>query len=121
MLASWARRVPCAPHDHGGSAGVVVIVAGRFEERRYTFDGERLTRSAWVVREEGSAIVVPATLIHDMESLEARGATLHLYAPRPEPMRLYDQERRETVIAGEGEGAWLPVRAPLGRALWTGR
>lgn len=119
MLAQWAPHLRCAPHDHGGSSGLVLVVAGRFDERTFTFDGRRLIEGPHVRRDPGSTIAVSPSTIHDMECLGPGGVTLHLYAPAPKPMRLYDVERRATVVVGEGHGAWLPAHAPLEVSPWS--
>ena len=118
MLARRSLRVACAPHDHGGSAGVVLVVAGQLQERSYDFDERRLLERSRALRVAGSMIRVSPTSIHDMECVSEDGWTLHLYAPAPRPMRLYDIAHRATVIVGEGEGAWLPAEQPLAVSRW---
>src|ERR1043165_7967198 len=43
MLARWRPGQRCAPHDHGGAGGFVIVLQGRFEERRFDWDGPRLS------------------------------------------------------------------------------
>ncbi len=97
----------------------MLVIAGRFRERRFGFDGRSLNELTSVTRSAGSAILVSRTSIHDMECLDESGTTLHLYASLPAPMRLYDVDRRETVVVGEGHGAWLPAEHTLSRVRWV--
>ena len=97
----------------------MVVIAGRFRERCYGFDGRSLNELTSGTRSVGSVIVISRTSIHDMECLDGRGTTLHLYAPTPAQMRLYDVSRRETVVVGDGHGAWLPTEHTLSRTRWV--
>ena len=40
MLATWRRGAACAIHDHGGTGGVVVVLAGSVVETPFTWDAE---------------------------------------------------------------------------------
>lgn len=118
MLATWRGEWACAPHDHGAARGAVLVVRGRFRERRYRFDGHELERENTRWAQAGDVVYVEAGAIHDMESADDAGVTLHLYAPVPGPTRLYDAARRETIIASPGAGAWLPAVAAHAIVPW---
>lgn len=107
MLASWAAGERAAPHDHGGARGAVLVLAGDFEERRFSFDGEVLSPIASQLCGAGAVIRVSAGLIHDMHARAAGGLTLHFYVGEAGPARLYDVARRCTVLSRGG--AWLPA------------
>ena len=42
MVARWRPGQRCAPHDHGGSSGSVIVLSGRFEEQRFRWQGRSL-------------------------------------------------------------------------------
>ncbi|HQY63362.1 MAG TPA: cysteine dioxygenase family protein [Polyangiaceae bacterium] len=118
MLATWQPGVRCAPHDHGGTQGRVLVLAGRFEERRFALDGPALGVPSQVRRwQAGESIEVARDVVHDMESADAVGLTLHLYPGDAGPARLYDAEARCTYLARGG--AWLPPDDVVQREPWT--
>lgn len=117
MIATWQAGMACAPHDHGGGRGVVLVCEGRFIERRYSFDGATLEAGGSRVHRAGDLIFIDGSLIHDMVSCEPVGVTLHLYAEQDAPMRVYDSARRLTWTVGVGEGAWLPKPDAVADAL----
>lgn len=110
MLAGWRAHERCAPHDHGDALGVVIVLAGRFTETRYRKCGGALARSGQTTVEQGGALQVRAGLIHDMRC-DAPGATLHVYLPAIDRMRVYDLEGRATWIVDDNAGAWIPCDA----------
>lgn len=116
MLARWRPGHSCAPHDHGGSGGVVVALEGTFQERRFGWDGTQLLVNESVTRGEGTAIAISPDVIHDMAA-ETAGLTLHIYSPPPAGMRVFDLERDEALELVGNYGAWIPdgdhVRIPF--------
>lgn len=108
MLARWRPRQRCAPHDHGGSSGVVIPVEGTFRERRFAWDGARLAVSRRIIRPAGAPIRITPDDIHDMGSTTS-GLTLHVYSPPPPSMRVFDLERAEAIELVGNYGAWIPA------------
>ena len=107
MLAGWARGGRSAPHDHGEASGFVLVLEGQFSESMYSFDGRQLHCSAQRdlgVLEFTSA---HAGAIHDLHAV-SNGLTLHFYTPEIVAMRVYDVERRTTLLVTGDGGAWIP-------------
>ncbi len=118
MLASWQPGVRCAPHDHGGARGLVLVLAGRFEERLFALDGPRLGGARETRRwRAGESIAVARDVVHDMQSAEAVGLTLHLYPGDAAPARVYDAEAECTYLVRGG--AWLPPDDVVRREPWA--
>ena len=107
MLAGWQAGSRCAPHDHGDARGIVVVVGGKFNEMRYRHNERGLVKSGHSSGISGSALPISVGLIHDMRC-EAAGATLHVYLPAIQQMRVYDERARSTWIVNEDAGAWIP-------------
>ncbi len=107
MLAGWETAQQCAPHDHGDARGLVIVVAGAFTETRYRHVDGGLHASGRSTAMVGSALPVSHGLIHDMRC-DAAGATLHVYLPSIDRMRVYDVATRSTWIVDDHAGAWIP-------------
>jgi cysteine dioxygenase len=107
MRATWARAAWCAPHDHGGSHGVVVVLRGRAEHRAYGVGGEA---GPVATAEAGDAIRVDPSLVHAMRDGGGEQAlvTLHLYAGPIREMRVYDAAAGRTLRVDGRCGAWAP-------------
>lgn len=108
MLARWRPGHRCAPHDHGGSSGIVIPVTGRFHERRFDWAGTQLAATEETTRQPAAAITISPDVIHDMAA-ETDGITLHLYSPPPAGMRVFDMEYREALELVGDYGAWIPA------------
>jgi len=122
MLAAWRRGGLAAPHDHGLARGFVVILAGQFFETTYQFDGCELRARGEHEHTTGDLLQAPPGLIHDLYAAED-GLTLHVYVPRIQGMRVYDQASRTTLRVADDCGAWVPraTEAILERRPWVGR
>lgn len=114
MLATWTPGAHCAPHDHGGSRGVVRVLRGVADHRIYkVVDGELVT----VLTERvtaGNSLTAGPDLIHSMGDGggEQPLVTLHLYTDPIDHMVVYDVERERTLVVDGGCGAWLPYDEP---------
>lgn len=110
LVMTWRNGGLCAPHDHGAAGGRVHVISGSLLERRYTFDG----RSLVVVSEQRfdapAVIEMAPEVIHDMRASSGT-VTVHHYTPKVEGMRVYDAERRETLLVSDDCGAWIPSNA----------
>ncbi|WP_135457732.1 methyltransferase domain-containing protein [Mycobacterium sp. DL99] len=107
MLARWRPGQRCAPHDHGGAGGFVIVLHGRFEERRFDWDGPRLTVTGITEHHTGEVASITSEVIHDMAGLEG-GLTLHFYSPPATSMRVFDLDRSEMLELVGNYGAWIP-------------
>lgn len=108
LLMRWRPGATCAPHDHGAAAGIIHLLEGAFVERRYRReDGGGLTLIATHEHRAPAVLEVAPGCIHDMQALGA-GTSVHRYSPRIQRMRVYDRERRETLIVADDCGAWIP-------------
>ena len=107
LIMGWRDDSPCAPHDHGAARGVVLILRGEGIEREWIVEEER-------VRPGRSRELVAPAMVHVLpgvvHSMTARGSavTLHLYTPAITGMRVYDVERRRTLVVANDCGAWIP-------------
>jgi predicted metal-dependent enzyme (double-stranded beta helix superfamily) len=108
MVARWAPESTCAPHDHGGCSGFVVVVGGSLTETDYTWRGDDLVAGAEIPRGSGSSRWFGPEVIHAMRAGSSGGVTLHVYAPLPKRMYVYDVARREVLNLVGDFGAWIP-------------
>ena len=107
MLARWAPGQPCAPHDHGASAGWVFYLDQDFEEQSYAWREGELAPTGTILHRAGTFTEVRRQEIHSCLCL-GNGLSLHVYFPRIERMRVYDLGRRMTVTVADDCGAWIP-------------
>lgn len=109
MVARWADGARCAPHDHGGSAGCVLVLGGTFAEQRFAWEGEDLaTVGEPYRRQEGELYAFGPEAVHAMAADASDGVTLHVYAPPPQRMSVFDREHREVLDLVGDFGAWIP-------------
>jgi predicted metal-dependent enzyme (double-stranded beta helix superfamily) len=109
MVARWAPGASCAPHDHGGCSGFVVVVSGSLVETDYVWHGDDLVATADLPRGAGSVRGFGPEVIHTMRADAVGGVTLHVYSPAPERMNVYDLQRREVLDLVGDFGAWIPA------------
>ena len=114
MIATWTPATPCAPHDHGGSAGGVRILAGQATHREWAIDGDRLVLVDESTALPGDVIVCRTDLVHSMvDAGSSKGlVTLHVYVTPIAEMVVYDVAAARTLVVGGRCGAWVPVDAP---------
>jgi SAM-dependent methyltransferase/predicted metal-dependent enzyme (double-stranded beta helix superfamily) len=108
MVARWRPGARCAPHDHGGSQGLVTAMTGRFAEHRYAWSGGDLLAGEQIEHPPGEPFAFGADVIHDMAAGPAGGVTLHVYSPPPQRMSVYDLDQREVLDLVGDFGAWIP-------------
>jgi hypothetical protein len=122
MLARWVSGGRSAPHDHGDSTGVVIVLAGRFTETHYRFDGCALLAARRLQLAAREIVAAERGGVHDMYA-HTSGVTLHFYFPAIDAMCVYDAEARATLRVSEGAGAWIPDRPELirERSSWRGQ
>ena len=111
MLATWTRGIFCAPHDHGGSQGVVRVLQGRALHRIYRVESGQLQ----MVREEraqaGELLTCGRDLVHSMgdDGGELPLVTLHMYTDPVPHMVVYDEAANRTLKVDGRSGAWVPA------------
>jgi SAM-dependent methyltransferase len=108
MVARWRPGARCAPHDHGGSSGFVIAARGTFAERRYRWQGPSLAVADTLAHPEGEAFGFGPDVVHDMGVGAGGGTSVHVYAPEPDRMRVYDLDRSEVLDLVGDFGAWVP-------------
>ncbi len=120
MLAAWTPGAECAPHDHAGARGAVLVLAGRFVETEWLWRDGDLRRGRSRPWRAGDVIPVEPGGIHSMLD-EDGGASLHFYVPPIAGMRVFDARLRQTLTVRDDCGAWLPSdpNLILSRQPWT--
>jgi len=108
MVARWGHGAVCAPHDHGGSSGFVTVISGDLEEYRHAWDGADLVVTEQIERRPGDVYGFGPEVVHSMGAGPAGGVTLHVYAPGPTRMSVYDLDRRLVLDLVGDFGAWVP-------------
>lgn len=114
MIARWTPGTPCAPHDHGDSAGVVRLLRGAARHQRWRVadgqcapvDDERI--EAGHVLSCGPKMVHSMGCAGDAEPL----VTLHFYMGPIPHMMVWDVDAGRTYKVNGGCGAWVPHDAP---------
>lgn len=107
MLASWRSGATCAPHDHGGARGMVLVLEGRLTETVQTpFRGGLRPGPSRTVT-AGDLLHVEPRMVHEMRA-DDEALTLHVYVPRVRPMRVYDRVSCATLHVADACGAWVP-------------
>lgn len=107
MLADWHAGMECAPHDHSGGTGLVLVLVGAFTETTWTWRDGSLQRGARRRWQAGEEIPVTGDGIHSMIAHQ-EGTTLHFYRPAISGMQVFDPARRETLAVRDECGAWIP-------------
>jgi SAM-dependent methyltransferase len=116
MLAAWAPGLWSAPHDHGGSAGWVLVLEGALRERRHRVDAvDGLVTQDEEVHRAGTWIRIARGAIHSARAEEGPCRTLHVYAPGVAAMRLYDAAARRVLLVDGAHLAALPEDPDLVR------
>jgi cysteine dioxygenase len=114
MLATWTPGDHCAPHDHGGSSGGVLVVRGTALHRRYRVADGRLEQVLEERLPQGSVITCGPNILHSMGDGGGEDSlvTLHLYTDPIDHMVVYDLENQRTLVVDGGCGAWTPYDQP---------
>lgn len=84
LLLCWLPGQGTSVHDHGGSVGVSLVLAGEIRERRWVRAGAPgpLELRGTETASEGSSTVELVETIHEMQNVGSTPAiTLHLYSP----------------------------------------
>jgi cysteine dioxygenase len=110
MLACWNAGRACAPHDHGGSMGVVRLLQGRCVQTAWRAEGGRLTEVARTRHETGEILACGAEAIHALatDPNDPPMITLHAYTAAIGHMVVYDTQQSRTLVVPGDCGAWVP-------------
>ena len=91
-VIGWTTGQRAELHDHGDSAGAVVVVDGTLTERTVRCDGVRST-----VLPAGTGRDLPVGLVHEITNEHAAPATsIHVYSPPLTTMTRYDDSFQPT-------------------------
>jgi len=112
LLVRWREETFCAPHDHGSAHAMVALLRGRFVERRWRWAADGLAPDAERTFDAPAIMTASESDIHSMKAA-GDGVGLHFYVPAITGMRVYDCDRRETLIVGDDCGAWVPADPAL--------
>ena len=117
-VVGWFAGQALGLHDHGGSAGAIVVAEGRLYEQTRGSDGALevppfgagglLTRTL----ERGIVRRLPPHTVHAIANLDARAATsLHVYSPPLARMTHFDSDNLQPAqtVAVEPEVPVLPT------------
>jgi cysteine dioxygenase len=107
LLVRWAEETFCAPHDHGEASGFVVLLRGQFTERLWRWKEGALQPMIERAYAAPVTIEVRGGAIHDMKA-RGGGVGIHFYLPAIAGMKVYDRDRRETLVVRDDCGAWVP-------------
>lgn len=87
-LIVWAPSGALEPHDHGGSAGAVHVVAGRLFETYVDEPGCALRTR---VADTGESLSIPAHRIHEVwNPTQEVAVSVHVYSPPLRDMKFYE-------------------------------
>ncbi len=104
-LIGWWPGQGIAAHDHGQSAGALVVTEGRLVERRWTAGREATMQ---VLGPDSAPAVFGPEAVHALANLDAEPATsIHVYAPALSTMRWFIDQGDELRVR-----AALDVTAP---------
>jgi predicted metal-dependent enzyme (double-stranded beta helix superfamily) len=119
MVARWTPGLWCAPHDHGGAMGVVLVLQGAAMHRVWSLQGPALVVANEHRIQVGDVLRCPPSAIHSMRADAGELVTLHAYAPGIASMMVYDVGGRESLEVDGGCGAWVPMEDAVVRR-WPG-
>jgi len=114
MIARWTPGMPCAPHDHGQSSGVVRLLRGAADHVRWQVRDDGLHRAAEERVEAGHVMSCGPQMVHSMGDGGADEplVTLHFYMGPIPHMMVYDLDEQRTYKVSGGCGAWIPHDQP---------
>jgi cysteine dioxygenase len=95
VLTCWEDKQDSAPHDHGGSWGMVVPYDGQIYNRMFVVaEGNQVKEIAPILQQTGEVLVIEASDIHQVAcACEKRNygphVSLHVYFPPISVMNKY--------------------------------
>jgi predicted metal-dependent enzyme (double-stranded beta helix superfamily) len=114
MVAEWTPGMSCAPHDHGGSRGVVRVLQGSSRHTIWGVTPDGLSNLQEERVSAGNTMLCGRDLVHSMmdDGADEPLITLHIYTRSIDHMVVYDAEAGETLVVEGACGAWVPHDAP---------
>jgi predicted metal-dependent enzyme (double-stranded beta helix superfamily) len=95
-VIGWPPGGTLELHDHGGSRGVVTVVAGSLVETSVAHFGDRLRLRTRTVSAVTSPLSIGVDRIHDVTNPGSRPAlSVHVYSPRLTSMTFFAVEGAE--------------------------
>lgn len=89
-IIGWPPGGALELHDHGESAGVVLVAAGALVETSVLVAGGRPSLSTRTVRPGELPVILPTGLVHDVSNPGSEPAvSVHVYGPRLRSMTYY--------------------------------
>jgi len=90
-VIGWTQSQAVDMHDHGGSAGVLVVADGELTERRAGRDPEHLAA--------GTHQRLERTVVHEVANMGPDPATsIHVYSPPLVAMGYYDEDGERALL-----------------------
>ena len=114
MVARWQPQVWCSPHDHGGRIGLVQVVRGTIEEKRFA-GGVPMTR----IFRGGEHLHCGGEDVHALRGTD-EAITIHVYAGPDADFRVFHDDLSRAWTVPSSHGAWLPKEAIAKRVIWIG-
>ena len=93
MVATWTPGVTCAPHDHGGSLGVVRVLRGASRHQIWVVRDGALHVAQEHIAPTDEVLACGPDFVHSMTSVEDQTpmVTLHIYTAAIPYMIVYDE------------------------------
>jgi hypothetical protein len=105
----WPRDQGLQLHDHGGSAGALLLLDGSLEEQ-YLTPSRTLTRRTLTL---GDGAAFGPTYIHDVANFSDVAATsIHAYSPPMASMTFYRLDQHAGLVVERADYRADPARAP---------
>jgi predicted metal-dependent enzyme (double-stranded beta helix superfamily) len=135
VIAHWAPKVSCAPHNHAGGFGWVCLLDGdRFTETQWELAEEQIRPKAvkrYYACEHQNVLSVDREVLHSM-ACSTEGVSLHFYrpdvAPKVEQLGMLVPDRSKGLVfemdhdcADGTGGAWLPPDTLAVKRIFTFR
>jgi hypothetical protein len=110
IVTCWQENQTSAPHDHGGSWGVVVPYVGNIVNRMYKIISQNLVEDIGeIVQRPGEVLFLDSVDIHEVESdpeTEGKHISIHCYFPPVTRMNEYEPvakvSSKEAAVASHG-------------------
>lgn len=107
LLLCWLPGQETPIHDHGGSWGVSVAIAGSLVERSYAAprSGEKMERTSVTALKPGAVALERGDTIHQVCNASAGpSVSLHVYSPPLTAYGSYDPETGTSTVVRPGDG-----------------
>jgi len=111
-IIGWPSGGSLELHDHGGSRGMLSVVAGRLVETSVAQLGARLTLRARTVSAATRPLWIGRNRVHDLTNRGPGPAlSVHVYSPRLTSMTFFAMEGGKLQVRRTEHLGWLPEAA----------